>query len=217
MAWFAFARVCSSRLVGYSASQLQPLLGDRHSQHRFRRRPRPADRRRSSCASRTCPSRTCSARCSAAPSVSARARRSARRSTGRTSATHASSSSTASSCSALPYLGLVMGARNGEWLEPERIVGLFRNTGPRSATDPRHQRHHRRPDRRHLRNRIHGRHARDPAVRAEGAAARRRLVGLDEAQPRPPRPRHPAEDSEDGGRRRDDLRHGFPGRQAKSI
>ena len=31
----------------------------------------------------------------------------------------------------LPYLGLVMGARNAEWLEPERIVGLFRNTGPR--------------------------------------------------------------------------------------
>ena len=31
----------------------------------------------------------------------------------------------------LPYLGLVMGARNSEWLEPERIVTLFRNTGPR--------------------------------------------------------------------------------------
>jgi uncharacterized protein YacL len=31
----------------------------------------------------------------------------------------------------LPYLGLVMGARNAEWLEPERIVGLFRDTGPR--------------------------------------------------------------------------------------
>jgi len=31
----------------------------------------------------------------------------------------------------LPYLGLVMGARNADWLEPERIVSLFRNTGPR--------------------------------------------------------------------------------------
>src|SRR3954471_5725873 len=31
----------------------------------------------------------------------------------------------------LPYIGLVMGARNSEWLEPERIVSLFRNTGPR--------------------------------------------------------------------------------------
>jgi len=29
-----------------------------------------------------------------------------------------------------PYLGLVMGARKGEWLAPQRIVNLFRNTGP---------------------------------------------------------------------------------------
>jgi uncharacterized protein YacL len=29
-----------------------------------------------------------------------------------------------------PYLGIVMGARKGEWLEPQRIVGLFRNAGP---------------------------------------------------------------------------------------
>ncbi len=29
-----------------------------------------------------------------------------------------------------PYLGIVMGARKGEWLEPQRIVNLFRNTGP---------------------------------------------------------------------------------------
>ncbi len=26
----------------------------------------------------------------------------------------------------LPYIGLVLGARSGEWLEPERLVGLFR-------------------------------------------------------------------------------------------
>ena len=99
---------------------------------------------------------------------------------------------------ALPYLGLVIGGRKGEWLEPANLVGLFRSTGAAQALqDPRHQRHHRRPHRRHLRDRLHGRHARDPAVRAEGAAARRRLVRFDEAQPRPPRPRHPAEDSED--------------------
>jgi uncharacterized protein YacL len=30
-----------------------------------------------------------------------------------------------------PYLGLVLGARKGEWLEPANIVGLFRSTGPR--------------------------------------------------------------------------------------
>ena len=29
-----------------------------------------------------------------------------------------------------PYLGIVMGARKGEWLKPARLVGLFRDTGP---------------------------------------------------------------------------------------
>ena len=29
-----------------------------------------------------------------------------------------------------PYLGLVMGARKGEWLEPARLVALFRDAGP---------------------------------------------------------------------------------------
>jgi uncharacterized protein YacL len=29
-----------------------------------------------------------------------------------------------------PYLGLVMGARKSEWLEPARIAALFRNAGP---------------------------------------------------------------------------------------
>src|SRR5687768_16192636 len=31
----------------------------------------------------------------------------------------------------LPYLGLAMGARKGEWLQPANLVGLFRSTGPR--------------------------------------------------------------------------------------
>jgi uncharacterized protein YacL len=31
---------------------------------------------------------------------------------------------------ALTYLGLLMGGRKGEWLEPTRLVGLFRSTGP---------------------------------------------------------------------------------------
>ncbi|MGE0448118.1 MAG: PIN/TRAM domain-containing protein [Vicinamibacterales bacterium] len=31
---------------------------------------------------------------------------------------------------ALPYLGLVLGAKNGEWLDPARIAGLFRATAP---------------------------------------------------------------------------------------
>jgi uncharacterized protein YacL len=29
-----------------------------------------------------------------------------------------------------PYLGLVMGSRKGEWLKPQRLVALFRDTGP---------------------------------------------------------------------------------------
>ncbi|MGH9253207.1 MAG: PIN/TRAM domain-containing protein [Vicinamibacterales bacterium] len=32
---------------------------------------------------------------------------------------------------ALPYLGLVLGARKGEWLEPSNLIGLFRSAGPR--------------------------------------------------------------------------------------
>src|SRR6187402_472197 len=32
---------------------------------------------------------------------------------------------------ALPYLGLVLGGRKGEWLEPENLVNLFRSAGPR--------------------------------------------------------------------------------------
>ena len=31
----------------------------------------------------------------------------------------------------LPYLGLTMGARKGEWLEPANLLGLFRSTAPR--------------------------------------------------------------------------------------
>jgi len=31
---------------------------------------------------------------------------------------------------ALTYLGLLMGGRKGEWLEPTRLIGLFRSTGP---------------------------------------------------------------------------------------
>jgi uncharacterized protein YacL len=32
---------------------------------------------------------------------------------------------------ALPYLGLVLGARRGEWLEPQNLISLFRSAGPR--------------------------------------------------------------------------------------
>src|SRR4051794_6829845 len=29
-----------------------------------------------------------------------------------------------------PYMGIVMGARKGEWLQPQRLASLFRDTGP---------------------------------------------------------------------------------------
>ena len=74
---------------------------------------------------------------------------------------------------------------------------LPRHRPAEALSDSRHQRDHRRPHRRHLRDRLHGRHARHSAVRAEGAAARRRLLGFAEAQSRPARSRHPPEDSED--------------------
>jgi uncharacterized protein YacL len=32
---------------------------------------------------------------------------------------------------ALPYLGLVIGGRKGDWLKPENMIGLFRAPGPR--------------------------------------------------------------------------------------
>ena len=32
---------------------------------------------------------------------------------------------------ALPYLGLVIGARKGDWLKPENLIGMFRSAGPR--------------------------------------------------------------------------------------
>jgi uncharacterized protein YacL len=31
---------------------------------------------------------------------------------------------------ALPYLGLAIGAKNGEWLQPARLISLFQTTGP---------------------------------------------------------------------------------------
>ena len=114
----------------------------------------------------------------------------------------------------LPYLGLSLGAKYGEWLEPARLIDAVPRRRPAAPLqDPRHQRHHRRPHRRRLRDRLCRRHARDSAVRAEGAAARRRFRRLAEAQPRPPRPRHPAEDSEDGRHRSHHLRHRFSGGQ----
>ena len=103
----------------------------------------------------------------------------------------------------LTYVGLVTGARRAEWLEPARLLGLFRG-----AT----------PDRRYK--------ILDTSVIIDGRIADicetgfidgtlvvpqfvlkelqhgRRLVRLAQAQPRPARPRHPRSDPEDGRRSR---------------
>ena len=52
---------------------------------------------------------------------------------------------------ALPYLGLVIGGRKGDWLEPENLVNLFRSAAPPEALQgSRYERDHRRPHRRYL-------------------------------------------------------------------
>ncbi len=118
----------------------------------------------------------------------------------------------------LPYLGLVLGARKGEWLEPAKfVVALQGRAAAEALPDSRHERHHRRPRRRHRRDRVSRRHARRAAVRAEGAAVRRRLVRLAQAQPRPPRTRHPAPHPEDGRRRGHHLRPRLSATSRKST
>ena len=73
----------------------------------------------------------CSARSSACVIGSAhRARHRSRAVLGRHRRPPRSSSSTAFLLIVLPYLGLVIGAKNGEWLEPARLVSLFRAAGP---------------------------------------------------------------------------------------
>ena len=62
--------------------------------------------------------------------------------------------------------------------------------------DSGYQRHHRRPDRGHRRNRFPRWRHRDPAVRPAGVATGGRLRRLAQAQPRPPRARHPAASAE---------------------
>ena len=81
----------------------------------------------------------------------------------------------------------------------------------------RHQRHHRRPCGGHRRDRLPRRHARRAAVRPEGAAVRRRLVGPDQAQPRTPRARRPPPHPEDGRRRGDHFGPRLSRRSRKST
>src|SRR5262245_16513745 len=118
----------------------------------------------------------------------------------------------------LPYIGLVIGGRRGEWLEPSRLLSLFRATGP--------QRRYRILDTSVI---IDGRIAdlcdtgfmdgtlvipqfvlKELQLVADSAAStkrnRRCRVRLEATKPRPRRPRYPAENSDDVGRRSHHLR-----------
>ena len=99
-----------------------------------------------------------------------------------------------------PYLGIVMGGRKGEWLKPARLVSLFRDTGP--------QKRYRILDTSVI---IDGRVADicetgfldGTLVIPQFVLKELQLVADSpdslQAQPRPARARHPAEDAEDVG------------------
>ena len=218
MAWFALARVVFAAIRRLLRRRSSVRCRRARGQRRLRARARRAGRRLRGPAPRY--RRHAHARRAARrrDRPSRRARDRGRLVLGRPRPTAGSCFSTAVILIVLPYLGLVLGAqarRVARAGAPRRPVFGRR---PRAALqDSRHQRHHRRPHRRRLRDRLRRRHPRHPAVRAEGAAAGRRLVRFAEAQPRPPRPRHPAADPEDVRHRGHHLRRRLSRASAKSI
>src|SRR6187397_1055545 len=130
MAWFVFARVLFIAAVGYSASQLQPLLGDAILNTvfgvvqgllivAFELRLKDI-----SVTHMVGALMGGAVGLLAAKTIGA-ALSWANLSDGRVVFLHSVI------LLALPYLGLVIGARKGEWLEPENLVNLFRSAGPR--------------------------------------------------------------------------------------
>ena len=121
--------------VAYSAFMLRPLGADPLDQRRCSGsawrvlsvgvRMAAAQHRRHAPARRAA---------SAAPSACCWPRASARRCSGSITAISASRSCTASSCCCFPYLGLVIGGRKGEWLEPARLIDAVPRRRPASAT-----------------------------------------------------------------------------------
>src|SRR6188768_162437 len=130
MAWFAFARVLFIAAVGYSAFQLQPLLGDALLNTVFgvvlgllivafevRLKETSVTHMIGALLGG-------SIGLAAAKTIGA-AMYWANLSDGKVVFLHSMI------LLALPYLGLVLGARRGEWFEPANLVGLFRASGPR--------------------------------------------------------------------------------------
>ena len=95
-------------------------------------RSRPGRPRRSvrMAAARSGAHQRCSARCSAALSGWRWRWASARRSSGPITASERVAFLDGFLLLLLPYLGLVIGGRKGEWLEPARLMSLFRASGP---------------------------------------------------------------------------------------
>ena len=104
----------------------------------------------------------------------------------------------------LGMLGLTVAKRSDLLLAAEAI-GVIRRQDPESAAAARrrraphrgrHERDHRRPDRRDRRVGLHLRDARHPALRPRGAPAHRRQLRRAAPQPRPARARDPQPDAE---------------------
>ena len=132
MAWFVLARVLFVAAVGYSAYQLQPLGGEPLRNIALRARPRASLIVALEIRLKNIVGHAHARRAARRRHRPGRRQDDRRRALlGQPRRRRASSSCTASSCSALPYLGLVIGARKGEWLEPANLVGLFRAAGPR--------------------------------------------------------------------------------------
>ena len=130
MSWFVFARVLFVAAVGYSAYQVQPLTAGALVNAAFglvlglvivaievslKRISVTAPARRAG---------------SAARSASPRPRRLGPRSTGLNLGDGRVVFLHSLVLLALPYLGLVLGGRKGEWLEPANLVALFRASAP---------------------------------------------------------------------------------------
>ena len=130
MAWFLLVRALFVLAVAYAAFITRPF----HTSLEFNLLAGAAlwvswrSGSRRACARPRSP--TCSAPSSAAPSGSDSRKRLARRCSGPTPEIPRVKFLHSFILLVFPYLGIVMGARKGEWLQPARIAALFRDTGP---------------------------------------------------------------------------------------
>jgi uncharacterized protein YacL len=130
MAWFVLARILFVAAIGYSAHQLQPLVGGDIANSLFGVVLGLAIvgleiRLRDSSVSHMLGALLGGAIGLGAAATIGQALYWANLSDGRVVFLHSVI------LLALPYLGLVIGGRKGDWLKPENLIGLFRSSGPR--------------------------------------------------------------------------------------